>query len=1432
MSLIPLRRNKQEWDHDNHPYSFDNPNIYMRPATEDDVDNMYAWEMESIDKSLQEDPKVQQLIRDDCYQSIKDTQMIMDQDKTIGMFTACMIDNGEWRYIGEIYLLPEYRGQHIGSTILKNEIANYDRIRLQVAFDNATALRLYESLGFKIVSSNKKGGLYIMEYDKNSQDSSIKKVTLDDEYKTLYFGSKNEIDDDSIQLQNDELFVTPFITLASIFAVRPRGKDINLPRGSYNIGYDEWKKPIEELSQETEPLNEVHVIIEGLPDLKPFDYDSSGFIYVIDAEDVKDHLYQKDWMDDQREYIIKDLESVPIQKVIPVDAVCHIRGGDKMAEPVTEAFFKEAYLKAKDRNALDDSDFALVYKDDRSGKTIRKYPIHDEAHVKAAAKMFPRGVPDEYKEKVAKKILRAAHSYDIDTSGWNSVNKAAKNKESHMNEYVSTILEYVSSKQRNREKKFLKERNFVPDKDNPNKGWIDSDFKDKNGKPKRIRFEINPHQGAALHYSTEKPVDFDNATISMSKNELRSKPQNAQQAFKHEEGHLFFFMNYNEWAKKNPIGENESKEDHMKRYMKTGEFKAFFDKVEKAVEDYADKLKGNEHGKKLDEYFADIFGIVNSLDKDLGLNLKSIRTLVDSKPSLKDKYKKRIKELEKNAIDLISKEFNEENFYGAHGFNIGPAKDDPRVQEIADLISDIRMDRMMIDLCVYDANREREKLKLAEEQNVNDSGKKWIESSIRIYEDHAKEKRKKINETKQKIKDLKHDLKTSLSIKYDCKGIEAYKKAYKQKVHEVIQMAEAEVELRFKLAKELSGEMKSKLKQEAAVSGGAYTSKGINWANVQPVTMVYKRFSTKNREQMEPIKRFWEISDKYFPEPSMTSGFGWDWTGWETDFAYGIIINDKKVPPEFMEELKQEFPDIILDENFLIPINYEEVYECSFEEMDATYDKIWSKGFLECEYEQYPALGRMKISVIYKKDADKLNSDISKYIKTVPTVKGYRFTLQDKNVGIYEELKRIMYNETNSPDTWEEFKKSPACSWLPSPPSYGENNKSYFTKLGYDKFMSDTWPVLTKYINDDTIDCDEVDIPVSEIVYQDDYQFITGSPLEESNTERKNLIMKEQVTKILEAYNSGVLTQEEAVEKIVQEDAITQKLKDMANNWDEDYYQKYKKSVDDDYKNIKYGSDGKPENPKQYEDWLKRHNFCGNLRALRPKYLEFRNAKEHDDFYNSLHHDPKRVKEMEEFSDAHKRNYADRVTKLANDELGIKESAIMNNLRAKQEKIMESYKMGIINGTEGMRLIERVLMEADFITEEEDTAYEGDDASTDDTPDVPDVDGDDSSDDSNIESLADYINSLDASERADLLAKINTDVATAGDADSSDDIENTDDTTADDLTPPDGETEEPTADGDTDAEPEVETESAKAIKEPDERLINAYKNVSLDDMEV
>lgn len=153
---------------ENNPFKlkFDNPNIHMRPATEDDIENMYQWEMESIDKSLIDNEKVQSLIRQDCHDSLKDTLMIMDGGNTIGMFTACMIDNGEWRYIGEIYIIPEYRGQGIGSTILRNEMANYDKIRLQVAMDNEGAFKLYTSLGFKIARKDETNKMYIMEYEK------------------------------------------------------------------------------------------------------------------------------------------------------------------------------------------------------------------------------------------------------------------------------------------------------------------------------------------------------------------------------------------------------------------------------------------------------------------------------------------------------------------------------------------------------------------------------------------------------------------------------------------------------------------------------------------------------------------------------------------------------------------------------------------------------------------------------------------------------------------------------------------------------------------------------------------------------------------------------------------------------------------------------------------------------------------------------------------------------------------------------------------------------------------------------------------------------------------------------------------------------------------------------------------------------------------
>lgn len=150
-----------------------NDSIHMRPATEDDLDKIYNWKLETMDPSLQNDPKTQKFIRNDAKEHLSDTQMIMDGETTIGMLEACMIDDGEWRYIGEIYLIPSYRGKGIGSDIMKKEIEQYPRIRLMVSMSNDHAIELYKSLGFKIVKTLQENNTYIMEYERDTvQESS------------------------------------------------------------------------------------------------------------------------------------------------------------------------------------------------------------------------------------------------------------------------------------------------------------------------------------------------------------------------------------------------------------------------------------------------------------------------------------------------------------------------------------------------------------------------------------------------------------------------------------------------------------------------------------------------------------------------------------------------------------------------------------------------------------------------------------------------------------------------------------------------------------------------------------------------------------------------------------------------------------------------------------------------------------------------------------------------------------------------------------------------------------------------------------------------------------------------------------------------------------------------------------------------------------
>jgi hypothetical protein len=98
---------------------------------------------------------------------------------------------------------------------------------------------------------------------------------------------------------------------------------------------------------------------------------------------------------------------------------------------------------------------------------------------------------------------------------------------------VDIYTEYTSSKQRNREKKFLKERHFVPDKNNPKSGMIDStEIDPKTGKPIRIRFSFDNE--IFDHEANARGTDY----IHMSERELQKHPDISGSTFAHEDGHL------------------------------------------------------------------------------------------------------------------------------------------------------------------------------------------------------------------------------------------------------------------------------------------------------------------------------------------------------------------------------------------------------------------------------------------------------------------------------------------------------------------------------------------------------------------------------------------------------------------------------------------------------------------------------------------------------------------------------------------------------------------------------------------------------------------------------------------------------------------------------------------------------------------------------
>ena len=125
----------------------------------------------------------------------------------------------------------------------------------------------------------------------------------------VYFGSPtNHMPE--IEL-NRPLFVSPYKGIASIFIWGDMGLQDRIPKGSYNLNYEEWIN-FDEKKMNT-PLKEVHVYLEGAPFLEPFTVEQEGYIHCISTKDYLNNFFRKPWMTKDLEYLIANTDNMKVE---------------------------------------------------------------------------------------------------------------------------------------------------------------------------------------------------------------------------------------------------------------------------------------------------------------------------------------------------------------------------------------------------------------------------------------------------------------------------------------------------------------------------------------------------------------------------------------------------------------------------------------------------------------------------------------------------------------------------------------------------------------------------------------------------------------------------------------------------------------------------------------------------------------------------------------------------------------------------------------------------------------------------------------------------------------------------------------------------------------------------------------------------------------
>ena len=76
------------------------------------------------------------------------TQVILSNDREVGFMT--ITEKEEVVFIEQIYVIPEYQGMGIGTTLIRGTFARNRPVELNVLKLNTDARRLYKRLGFRV----------------------------------------------------------------------------------------------------------------------------------------------------------------------------------------------------------------------------------------------------------------------------------------------------------------------------------------------------------------------------------------------------------------------------------------------------------------------------------------------------------------------------------------------------------------------------------------------------------------------------------------------------------------------------------------------------------------------------------------------------------------------------------------------------------------------------------------------------------------------------------------------------------------------------------------------------------------------------------------------------------------------------------------------------------------------------------------------------------------------------------------------------------------------------------------------------------------------------------------------------------------------------------------------------------------------------------